>query len=223
MTQPIATQDVFEIVLARPVVTPSGEHPSLVHLWWRATDQGDRVVQVYIDGSLAATTLDPSQREMWLTCNRSAARRIELLALPATDGDATRQPRPDLLRSWTPSAVTEINARVLRDDSLPVATRVSVSLDGSRVAEAAMWGGDDAGPGLGMGELGMGPLGVDGESLGWRIGQLARGDHDVGLAATDPRGIAVAAPSALSAAVDPLPAAATAVSVNQNFVLSWTE
>src|SRR5689334_10227883 len=95
-----ASQSNFTLTLARPVTTPSGDHAHLVHLAWRtATPETMRLVQVYIDGSLAAVTREPSHRELWLVCDRSRAHRIELLAVDPADAWT---PQPHALQSWSP-------------------------------------------------------------------------------------------------------------------------
>lgn len=236
------TQAPFQLVLARPVVTPDGEDPRLVHLTWRAASLAGLAVQVYLDGSLVALCTDPLQREVWLTCDRAVPHRIELLALPLSDVEALHREHPRSLTSWVPSASTEIAARVLRDESLPVDARLMLSLNGSPLADAAMWGAmdsragfgalfgeggfgfDDAtAPGLACGELGLAPLGFDGEPLGWRIEQLPPGESVVELSATDARGHPVALPVQRTVQCNPLPPPPSDVEISPNFVLSWTE
>lgn len=242
MNPTVPTQHVFTLVLARPVITAAGEHPSLVHLWWHAPDQGDRLVQVYVDGLLVFTTADPAQREMWLTCDRSVAHRIELLAVSIHDTDAIHQSHPHLLMSWSPRPSTEIDVRLLRDESLAVDTRVTVRLNDLPVAESLMWGPhdhragfgslfgegsfghDDAtGPGLGAGGLGQGALGSDGGALGWRIENLPAGENTIHLAATNAAGFAVALPVSRTVVSQPLPLPPSSIALDSNFVLSWTE
>lgn len=134
------TQDVFVSALARPVQTIAGEHPSLVHLWWSASPAwfGDRVVQAYVDGVLTAVSLTPAQREMWLVIDRSRPRRIELLAVPATPGDARRRAYPSDLRSW-PELKSAVSLAITRDARLPVDAHVDVALDGENAAAAPVW------------------------------------------------------------------------------------
>lgn len=236
------TQAPFQLLLARPVVTPDGEDPRLVHLWWRADSLAGHAVQVYLDGTLVATCTDTAQREMWLTCDRSVPHRIELLALPLSNVEALHREHPRSLTTWNPTASTEITARVLRDESLPVDTRLTLSLNGSPIAEAAMWGAmdsragfgalfgegsfgfDDAtAPGLACGELGLAPLGFDGEPIGWRVERLPPGESVIELSATDGRGVPVALPVQHTVRCDPLPPPPREVEISPNFVLSWTE
>jgi len=236
------TQDVFEVVLARPVVVDGGEHPGLVHLWWSAPEQGDRLVQVYIDGELIDMSQDSSQREMWLMCDRSVPHRIELLAVPMTELNILRLLHLEQLRSWDPPVNSEISLALVRDEQLPVDTRVSIEEAKLLIDEGAMWPAEEhrggfgalfgvggfgldaaTGPGLGVGELGMGPLGTDGAAWRWRRNDLAVGIHELDVITTDEQGLAVAQELALSpAVVDALPTQASTFSMDADFTLRWS-
>ncbi len=237
-----ATQNVFELVLARPVVTAMGEHRALVHLWWSAPQQGNRLVQVYVDGTLTETSHDPGQRELWLMCDRSRGHRVELLAVDAADPDTLTREHPELLNSWDPPINGELSLSLIRDLRLPVDTRVVIEVDGQQVAEEPMWpatehrGGFGAvfgegefgydavtGPGLGRGELGMGPLGSDGTAWNWRSSAINVGSHTVDVMALDSSGqVLVNNVSTTDVVVDSLPAPAASFSIDPDFTLRWT-
>lgn len=234
-----ATQDVFELVLARPVVTAAGDHGALVHLWWRTTEAlGERLVQVYVDGELADVTAEPTQREMWLLIDRAQGRRIELLAV---DPAEAWRAQPESLVSWQPSVRSAAALALVRDEALPVDARVGVSVDGVLVDEAVLWAGQDhrggfgalfgeggfgidaaTGPGLGNGELGMGALGADGSAWRWRRDDLAIGTHALTVTAHDAGGQEAAPPHVLEdVAVDRLPEPTTTPTIDPDFTLRW--
>ncbi len=231
-----ATQDVFELVLARPVITEAGEHPRLVHLWWRAPQQGDRVVWVFVDGELADVVWDSEQRELWLSIDRSLPRRIELVAADADD-----PPRRLVSSCWQPSVQSAALVSLVRDETLPVDTRVAV-LDGEQVLDdEPMWAdgehrsgfgalfgqgafGFDAatGPGLGLGELGVGPLGADNFAWRWRRDDLEDGEHALSLQALSRDGETLDAPLELEpATVERLPQPPANLHMQSNFTLTW--
>lgn len=202
------TQAVFEWVLARHVQMPTGSeaamHPMVAHIWWRAPGQGNRVVQVYVDGELYDVTISPTQRECWIVTDLTHARRIELLAVAVDDPSGVRKPRPDLLTTWPVSVTSSLSAAVLRHQSLPVDTWLTTSLDEETGEQVALWpaeehrggfgvlfgegafGHDDAtGLGLGEGGLGDGPLGSDGTAWRWTVRELAAGEHALAITPTD--------------------------------------
>lgn len=235
------TQDVFTAVHARPAHTITGEHPSLVHLRWSAPAArlGDRVTQVYVDGVLAAVSSTPSQRELWLVIDRSRPRRIELLAVAASPGDARWKPCPRDLRSW-PELKSVVSLTIARDARLPVDARVGVAIDGRSAAWAPIWptrehragfgalfgvgrhGYDDAtAPGLGRGELGAAPLGDDGATLRARFDADA-GSHDATVNARTAAGAALTGAAQLAGVLTAqLPAAPKCVSLDGDFTLRW--
>lgn len=231
-----ATQGVFELVLARPIVTAAGEHPWLVHLWWRAPLQDNRLVQVYVQDELYDVTLDPAVREMCLVLDRTRPNRIELLAVPADDSEAIWRPQPDLLGSWQPAVSSGVSVVVVRDETLPVDTQLVVEVDGPGVDHGAMWPedqnrsdfdhiltfGDVAGLGLGVGELGMGRLGADGTAWRWHRNDLADGIHNVNVRAVDVAGLPVANPLLLqNTLIDSLPDPVSSLTMDPSFRLSW--
>jgi len=231
-----ATQEVFELVLARPIVTGAGEHPWLVHLWWRVPLQGSRAVQIYVQDELYDVLLDTSSREMILMLDRTRTNRIELLAVPADDAEAIWRAQPSLLSSWQPGLSDVATVTLVRDESLPIDTRVDVELDGELIDSRMMWPnhinrsdpeaalltGDVAGLGLGIGHLGAGRLGHGGESLRWRRDDLPEGLHDIVINALDRDGHPVTDPLMLDdVRVDDLPGPVVGLSVDQGFTLSW--
>lgn len=226
-----ATQDVFELVLARPVMTHAGEHPKLVHLWWRAPMQGDRVVQVYLNDALYDVTLDLAAREMFLILDRSRPNRIELLAVPADDPQALWHPQPQLLNMWQPAVNSAASVALVRDVDLPADTQLVLGIDGVLTDHGPMWpaietrcvaGDEDAtGLGLGVGELGAGPLGVDGTAWRWRRDDLDAGEHSVHLDAMDHTGQAVSDPLDLAVTIEHLPDPVIDISITPGFRLAW--
>jgi len=230
-------------VLARSILTSSGEHPTLAHLWWSAPGQGDRLVQVYVQGELYDVTLDISQREMYLILDRTHTNRIELLAVPADDPEAAWRPQPDLLASWNPSVNSTAQVRLVRDEALAVDTQVLVSVNGASLDHGPMWpndvprsgfgalmgvgcfGFDDAtGPGLGLGDLGAGPLGADGFAWRWRRDDLPLGVYDIDLATVSHAGLAVTNPLTFqNVAIDDLLEPVTGLTLDGAFTLSWTQ
>lgn len=232
-----ATQDVFELVLARPVLTEGGDHPHLVHLWWRAPQQGERVVQVYVDGELVDVALEPAQRELWLSVDRGIARHIELVALDS-DVDDVWKPVPLSAQVTSAAAVT-----LMRDETLAVDTHVAVREGGAVLDAAAMWPGDEhrsgfgalfgegafgfdasTGPGLGLGELGYGPLGSDNFAWRWRRDDLASGEHTLELHATSGDGEALAGALAIDPlTIERLPAPPVNLRMTSDFTLTWDQ
>lgn len=231
-----ATQDGFEVTLARPAVHGAGEEAALVHLWWRRSNDG-QLVQVYVDDELADVTVEPGQREMWLLLDRSRAHRIELLAVHPEEVWVAR---PELLRQWSPRVRDVAKVAVLRDEALAVDARVRVAVDGQVVDEAPMWPSDvhrsgfgglfgeggfgvDAatGPGLGAGELGMGALGADGSAWRWRGVGLAEGAHTVSVSAVNANGAAAAVVAEREVVIQPLARPTAGVTVDEDFTLRW--
>ena len=235
MPQP--TQDIFELTLARPATTATGEHPHRVHLWWRAPEQGERLVQVYIDGQLHDATAHSGQRDLWLTLDRSHPHRIELLAV---DPDCVCQDFAHLLTAWSPDVRDTAAITILRDETLPADTQIEIAIDGQRVASEPMWqadthrsgfgnlfglggfGIDDAtGPGLGLGELGMGVLGADGNAWRWREPRLPAGEHTITTTATTADGQPLTAPITQTVTIDQLPEPARNLTLDPDFTLHW--
>ena len=232
------TQDVFELVLVRGVQTPAGEHEHLAHLWWLAPRQGDRRVQVYVDGELVEATAHREQRDLWLMLDRSRPHRVELLAVsPEAD---VWQPHPQHLQAWRPTVQSRASLALLRDEALPVDATVEMSVDGQARPAAALWPGDEhrsgfgglfgeggfglgaaTGPGLGLGELGYGPLGSDGTAFRWRDEGLLPGPLMLDVAVRDGQGRHVAGPTSVELDVQGLPAAVEPA-LDENWTLNWS-
>jgi len=238
MNHTTITQEVFELVLARPVRVDGGDHPSLTELWWRAPEQGHRLVQVYVDERLIAVSADTAQRRLWVHIDRgqSGARRVELLAVPCGEPDTSRE-HPRLLRGWP--AVTRAGATlaVERDESLPLDTQVRFAIDGESLATQALWPphahrggfgavfgeggfGHDAatGPGLGIGELGVGPLGTGGATSRLQL-RLHPGPHSLGGTRHTRDGFTMLADQTRTVAAIPDPA--HAMTIDPDFTLRW--
>lgn len=233
------TQDVFELVLARPVVLVGGEHDALVHVWWRSPMQGDRLVQVYVDQQLVDVTQDAAQREMWLLVDRHRAHRVELLAVPR-DAGAAMEERRDMLQGWQPPVSCDGEVALVRNATLPVHARLAVNVDDGGLGDAALFPGDEprggfgalfgeggfgrddaAGFGLGRGQLGFGPLGEDGRAWQARIRSLPQGLHDVTIAAIDEQGIPLGESPVMEMESDELPMIAKDFNINQDAVMMW--
>lgn len=237
------TQDIFEKVLARPVLADTGEpDAALVHLWWSAPLQGDRIVHVFLDGQWADASEDPQQRELWLMCDRRQPHRIELLAGSVSEaGQALSREAASQLKSWNPPVQDFVEAQLLRDSHLPADTRVEVRVDGEVQQTVPLWGdgdsrggmgaifgngafGDDqlTGPGLGMGELGAGPLGVDGEAWTFRQWHLPAGSHTLELQGVDAQGHMLTPSRLIPFEADSSPQPARSFEFTPDFKLIWT-
>ncbi|MCC7204884.1 MAG: hypothetical protein IT441_07370 [Phycisphaeraceae bacterium] len=207
MNESAVTQEVFELVLARPAVGVGGEIEGLVHLWWRAPEQGQRLVQVYVDERLVDVSVDVTQREMWLAVDRGRGHRIELVAVEAERTDLLWREHRWAQGSWEGGFAGGIGVALLRDERLPVDARVVVKVDGVERVNRAMWSSADdrgghgvvfglgdfghdavSGPGLGEGELGAGALGIDGVAWRWWDGDASAGEHEVEVWVEDGRG-----------------------------------
>ncbi|MFW6059380.1 MAG: hypothetical protein ACODAQ_04320 [Phycisphaeraceae bacterium] len=234
----VATQDIFELTLARPVTLLAGEHPALVHLWWRCVSPNERLVQVYVDDELYDVTAEPEQREMWLVLDRAEAHRIELLAVPI---DQAWRPQPEMLASWQPRVDDVARLTVLRDETLAVDAQVTVRVDGQPMDQAPLWPSDahrggfgglfgeggfgiDAatGPGLGVGEFGYGPLGADGTAWRWTHRRLEAGMHELSLTAIDHAGQPVADGVSRTVQIDRLAEPVSRIEFENDFTLRWS-
>jgi len=234
------TQSVFEVVLARPVDRSEGTDAQLVELSWRAPVQGARVVQAYVDGQLHDVTPWSDSRSMWLLLDRRHCHRIELLAVPATEATDVWMPRPDYLSGWSRSVQDTAALTLVRDQTLPVDTQIEVAVDDNRSDVGALWPRDTArsgfgavfgeggfgvdaatGPGLGRGELGVGPLGSDGSRWRWRHTRLSEGEHIVTLTARNHHGEPVANALSRSVTIARLPRPPASVSTDEAFTLHW--
>jgi len=233
----IPTQAVFERVVARPVATPALHHTRLVHVRWRAPQQADRLVQVYVNRRLSAVTRRSAQREAWLVLDPALHHEIELLAVaPASSA----QDHAALLQGPIPRTTPAVELALLRDVAQPIDARVRVTandaadaacapLFSGRAARAgfgAVFGeggfGYDAatGPGLGLGELGLGPLGVDGAALRYRDAALPSGAATLDLTLTSPAGEHTCLD--LERTIDRLPAPPRDLALNADLQLTWS-
>lgn len=184
------TQSVFDHVLLRPATDGSG----LAYLTWRAGAQGDRVVQVYVDGRLYDVSGDRTQRAMWLQLDPTRDHALELLAVdPSERWREMSEKRSGRVPPW----VHEVVSEKARDESLPIDARVTVKVDHRLVADEAVWSSEDhrggfgglhgeglfgfdlaTAPGNGQGDFGYGPFGSGGEAWCW-VGLLGPGEHQV--------------------------------------------
>ncbi len=231
-----ATQDVFELVLARPVAITGGEHPNLAHVWWRAPQQGQRLVQIYVDDALFDVTLDVSQREVMIELDRTRPHRVELLAVPMDETDAVWRAQPGLLKAWQPRISDSLSIDVIRDESLPFDTLIQVELDGRVVCESPLWTDIDMksgeladgsitfhdafGLGLGIGDFGAGALGYGGTMWRWKCATDA-GEHALNLSAGSGVGESVALPVELTQNTELLPPAVTGLQLNSPSTFVW--
>jgi len=235
------SQDVFESVLVRPVTVEGGEHRGLVHLWWSAPQQGDRLVQVYLDGELIEVSQDPSQRELWVMCDRERGHRIELLAVDANAPELLLEAHPEELRGWDSTIYNDVSFGLIRDERLVVDAEVVIKLDGEDVDRGLMWPVDEsrggfgavfgeggfgfdaaASLGLGRGELGMGLLGSDGTAWRWRRYDLGAGTHSLSVQVMDRKGQLQASPLDITGVVvESLPVPAETFTVDPDFTLRW--
>ncbi|MEM9883133.1 MAG: hypothetical protein AAF800_09480 [Planctomycetota bacterium] len=238
---PEFSQDGFAWTIGLAVEDAAGEHDALVHLAWRCDGEPPATVQVYVNDELADWIDDPDQHECWLTLDRTRPQRVELLAV--RPGGQIDVAVPEALGGWQPRIADRLTATLLRDESLPPDTRVSVSVDGEAVASGPMWPADEprsgfgglfgvggfgrddaAGPGLGRGDLGLGPLGADGSPWRWVRHEVTPGTRTVTLAAADANGRPVAPPlTAAPQATDTPPAPARGLRAAADFTLTWTD
>lgn len=237
------TQDIFEKVLARPVLADTGQpDAALVHLWWSAPLQDELIVHVFLDGQWVDASEHPQQHELWLMCDRRQPHRIELLASSVSEaGQALERPAASNLRSWNPPVKDSLEVQLLRDPNLPADTTVEVRVDSVVQRTVPLWGdgdsrggmgaifgegafGDDqlTGPGLGLGELGAGPLGVDGEAWTFRQCHVPAGPHTLELRGVDPQGHTLTPTRLFTFEADSLPTPAHSFKCTPDFKLTWT-
>jgi len=241
MNTAAVTQDVFELVLVRPVRVAGGEHPTLVELSWRAPQQGERLVQVYVDERLAAVTGDAQVRRLWLHIDRGqpGGRRIELLAVTSGSAQLCKSMAAQL-GGWPTPTRQGVDFAVARAESLPLGSRVSVRVDGEARACESLWpatahrggfgsvfgeggfGMDAAtGPGLGAGELGMGPLGSGGAAHRTPL-RLSPGEHLLAGVLSDDTQATELTLTGQAVSVAPIPRPAHALEIDPDFTLHWS-
>lgn len=233
-----ATQQVFDLVLARPVDSPDLQHGRLIHLMWRAPEQGQRLVQFYLNGQLSGSSRSITQREAWLVVDHDQHIQVELIAVSPASATIDLA---SVLAGIEPATQPTASLTVLRDLSLPVDTTLGVAVDGGVAERVSLFSPADArggfgavfgeggfgydtstGPGLGLGELGYGPLGSDGDALRWRDATLATGLRTIDLSLNDQAGSPAAQDLELDFAIDRLPAAPGGVALNDELQLTWT-
>lgn len=231
------TQSIFERVLARQVAAPDNQHGRLVHVLWNASDPGGRLVQLYVNGELAHVCASTIDREAWLLIDGRYHQQIELLAVDPRDA-AT--PSPQSLAGLDPATTPRLSARLLRDASLPIDAQLVVSVDNQLVTQTPFFASDtprggfgavygeggfgyDAsiGPGLGLGQLGFGPLGSDGEALTWQTDTLDGGEHTIRFDLLDKQGGRAALPLEEAFTIDRLPQPPSDVTLTPELILTW--
>lgn len=241
MSAPVTgyNQTGFARTIGIAVEDTAGEHDALVYLTWRYEGEPPAAVQVYVNDELSDWIDDPDQREAWLILDRTRPQRVELLAvLPS---GRVEKDVPQALGGWQPPVTDRLTATLLRDESLPPDTHLSVSVDGEAVASGPMWpqnvprsgfgglfcvggfGRDDAaGLGLGRGELGLGALGTDGSPWRWAEHVDSVGTRTVTIHADDGNGSPVAPPITFPPrTTDTLPAPARDLRATTDFTLTW--
>lgn len=232
------TQAVFERVLARPVAASAVQHGRLVHVMWVAPAQGDRLVQLYVDGQWAGVSASSAHREAWLVLDSHHPHVIELLAVDVRDGVT---PMHQHLAGMHPAIAPAGSATVMRDLALPVDARVSAAVDASSPVKTALFAADSPrggfgavfgeggfgydtsiGPGLGRGALGYGPLGSDGDALRWRDAALHDGSHTLELSLQDAAGQLLSPALTLDFTIARPPAPPADVTLTPDLQLTWT-
>lgn len=231
------TQAIFERVVVRAVTSPDLQQGRLIHVLWVAPNQGDRLVQLYCNGQLVSVSASTGEREAWLLLDPSTHHEVELLAVDPSDAAVDGS---HLLSGNEASTRTAAELALLRDYDLPIDSVLTVesasagvidptplfSRDKPRGGFGAVFGqggfGYDAstGPGLGIGELGFGPLGVDGIALRWRNDALPTGDYSIDLSLDSDAGQAFG--DSISRAITRLPDPPGNVSLSSDLKLTWT-
>jgi hypothetical protein len=193
-----AAQDIFDRVLLRPL-EPDAPGPAL--LSWQAASLGDRVVQVYVNGELYDVVDDSGETEWWLHLDRASDARIELWAV-------------DPAEAWIARPVETFDvaaAAIRRNPALPIDARIVARVDGRADGGRALWGPRDdrdgfgghfgegdfghdsaALSGFGVGDWGIGSLGLDQPAWRWRRDDLPAGSHVLEFEAIDSSGRFVA-------------------------------
>ena len=146
---------LFEQVLLRGT-TLTGE----LHLSWIASQQGERLVRVYVNDELYDVSIDSAQREMWLYADLVRLVRVELVMVEVKDAwtDIVEQ-----LGGWTPAINESAEMAMVRDEAMPIDARVVVSVDGVDKAEGRLWSAMDSRSGFG-GLFGEGEFGQIGRA-----------------------------------------------------------
>jgi len=235
------TQQMFQCVLARPVITPVGQHAGLVHLWWSMPIQNNRIVQVYIDNELFDVATETDTPEMWIPIDRSRSHTIELLAMDADNTEMIWTECTDQLQSWQPPFSDQVELALLPDSQLPPQTQIQVTVDNQYVEQQPLWpadshrtgfgnlfgygafGFDDTtGPGLGLCQLGYGPLYCGNDAWRFKSTTLEPGVHTITMQAMTPDGTQLSDPVCRNNInTDTTPPPATNVYIDNEFTLHW--
>lgn len=214
------------------------DRPGLALLSWRTAGLDGLAVQIYLDGRLYDVAPDALTGECWLWLERSHVHRVELLAVEP--GDAWRD-LADRLAGSDPPFTGEAAVQLARDETLDAAARVAVSIDGAAPAgDGPLWSASDArngfgglmgigafgwdlatGPGLGLGEFGVGPLGGDGTAWRWRSDPLDAGGHTLTITVTNPDDDLIGQAQA-SVTIDAPPAPARDLVIDDTLTLRWS-
>jgi hypothetical protein len=200
------TDQVIDHVLLRETDPPV---PGVALVAWQAPDQGDRLVQVYVNGQLYDVSADRAVREMWVRLDRVRDVRVDVLAVDPRSAWLPR--RIEGTRLTQDSVQVEaiggmVDLHVLRDERLPIDATVQVLVDGASEGAAALWGPSDersgfgglfgigefgrdaaAGCGFAAGQWGVGPFGSDGRAWQWRR-RLGAGEHELCIRICDAAG-----------------------------------
>ncbi|NBC10754.1 MAG: hypothetical protein GVY24_03345, partial [Planctomycetes bacterium] len=223
--------------------TRFGEHPTDALLTWPPPPEGESpagaLVQVYVDGALHDATTDPRQRELWLSLDRTQTRRIQLLAV--APGDVSRD-LSHRLPDDEPSADDRIAVTLVRDEALPIDTRLTIRIDGHIHHQTPLWPGNvnrngfgalfgqggfgrdnAAAPGFALTTFGHGPFGYDTDALRWQSAPLPAGEHTLRIDAHDALGRAVATPLEQTFTLHPLPAPPRDLRITDDLTLTWSD
>lgn len=226
--------DMIDGVLLRPT---EPDRAQMALLTWSMPPGAGRLVQVYVDGALYDTTIDPAQREMWLHLDRSRTARVELLAVESAE--VWRDFSSDLA-TWEPPFVTRAELAIVREESWPIDSRVIVRLDGVDGPGSALWGPDDSrggfgglfgigpfgydtatSPGHGLGEFGLGPFGSGGAAWRWSRDDLPPGEHTLDLRIEDAAGRTIAVMDPRMITIDAVPEPPVNLTLDETFTLRW--
>ncbi|MBI1370307.1 MAG: hypothetical protein GC162_16860 [Planctomycetes bacterium] len=227
-------QDIFSHVLLRPAEA-SGSPLAL--LTWRATKLGEHVVQVYVNDVLTEVIADATQNELWLHLDRARTHRVGLLAAPADQAWVNQHAE---LANWSPPFATRASLAIVRDEALPIDSRVIVTIDGVDEAGRPLWEADDprggfggllgvgpfghdtsTSPGWGLGEMGIADFGTDNFAFRWERDDLLPGEHTIGMRIEDARGRLLSDADEQLVTIDAVPTPAANLTIENDFTLRW--
>lgn len=187
---------------ATPAFAGRHEDPHLVFLEWADPALAGHALQVYVDDQLACLHLDAAQSSTWLRIDRSQSRRLSALLVPNDEPADLQRATPqrlepddppypataNLLIARSPAAPDDASLEVRRQPDLPPDTAPLWPGHLGRPGFGGLFGIDDhgfdhaTGPGLGRGQLGMGPLGADGVAAQWHDPLAPQGTYTVQVA-----------------------------------------